>query len=422
VKPALYYPWVYLKGGAERTLLELMRRSRNDWTLYTNHYEPEATFPEFASVPVVLLPRVSVDRSVANVARAAMTLMTQRFDLAHHDALMVMSEGLGNLLAARTYLPTSCICLTPLKVAYDETTRGMFYRRRLRLHYRVALAAYKRLEKPLWRRYVRVFCNSDEVRRRLLAARLVEPGRVEVSHHGVDAQRYRPDGRREPFFLLPGRIMWQKNVELAIRAWRIFKPASTDGPFSLVVAGMVDAKSRAYLEQMRADAQGRPDIVFISSPTDAELLDLYQRCHATVFPAASEDWGLVPLESMACGKPVLATDRGGPRESVIDGRTGFLRPNDPIAFGRALYDLANMPAERLDAMSRSARERALQFPWQRFVERIDEHVELLGLLHAAAKSRPGFPDHSLLGIPPPPFDAPALQLGVASSAGGTGGD
>ncbi len=385
MKVAIHYPWVYLKGGAERVLLELMNRSRHDWTLYTNRYEPESTFPEFKSIGIVQLQEVSVRRTIQDVVRAGLTMITQRLDLDEHDALIVMSEGLGNLLAARSTIPTSCICLTPLKVAYDRETRRMFFRGRLRLHYRAAFLAYRHLDRPTWHRYIRVFCNSHEVRRRLLAAHLVEERRIEVAHHGVDTDRFRPDGRREPFFLVPGRIMWQKNIELAIHAWKVFKPSPDDNPFRLVVAGMVDAKSRPYLEQMRVNAEGRHDILFVDSPTDTDLLDLYQSCHATVFPAANEDWGLVPLESMACGKPVVATDRGGPRESVIDGLTGFLRADHPHAFASAMRDLASMPPDTWDGFSARARERSYAFPWQRFVERIDEHVELLGLVRAAGR-------------------------------------
>jgi hypothetical protein len=125
---------------------------------------------------------------------------------------------------------------------------------------------------------------------------------------------------------------------------------------------------------------------------------------------------------MACGKPVIATDRGGPRESVVDGSTGFLRPADPNAFAGAIRALAYMPAEQLEMMSKSGRERALQFPWQRFVERIDEHVELLGLLRAAAQSRPGFPDHAPRPAFRPSFEAPALQVAAAASVSGGAGD
>jgi hypothetical protein len=45
MRVAAYYPWIYLRGGAERTILETLRRSRHDWTLFTNRYDREATFP-----------------------------------------------------------------------------------------------------------------------------------------------------------------------------------------------------------------------------------------------------------------------------------------------------------------------------------------------------------------------------------------
>ena len=380
MRPALYYPWVYLKGGAERVILELMTRSRNDWTLYTNHFEPAATFPELSDVRVVRLPEISVRRNIREVVRAGATLLTQSLNLAQHDSLFVISEGLGNIVAARSGVPTSCICLTPLKVVYDQYTRDKFFSAGGRHHYRVAFGLYEMADRKLWRNYVRVFTNSEEVKRRLISADLVDGNRVEVAHHGVDHERWWPDGRREPFFLVPGRIMWQKNVELAIEAWSRFKPNPSDNEFRLVVAGMMDTKSRPYLKALMAKAASRPDISFVPGPTDAEMLDLYQRCWAVIFTPANEDWGLVPLEAMACGKPVLATRRGGPRETVIDGVTGFLRLDHPRTFANALTTLASMPPARLDQLGVDSRARALAFPWSRFVERIDDHVDELAPL------------------------------------------
>jgi glycosyltransferase involved in cell wall biosynthesis len=380
MRPALYYPWVYLKGGAERVILELMTRSRNDWTLYTNHFEPQATFPELSNVKVVRLPEISVRRNIQEVARAGATLLTQRVNLAHHDALFVISEGLGNIVAARSSVPTSCICLTPLKVVYDEYTRNQFFANGRRPHYKVAFSLYEMADRRFWRNYVRVFTNSEEVKRRLVSANLVHHSRVEVAHHGVDGERWQPDGRREPFFLVPGRIMWQKNVQLAIDAWTRFKPQPSDNDFRLVIAGMVDTKSRPYLKSLMEKAADRPDIAFIQGPSDAEMLDLYQRCWAVVFTPANEDWGLVPLEAMACGKPVLAARRGGPRETVVHGATGFLRLDHPRTFASAMTTLAKMPTDQLDQMGKQARARALDFPWSRFVSRIDDHVEELAPL------------------------------------------
>jgi len=402
MRPAIYYPWVYLKGGAERVLIELMQRSRHQWTLYTNHFEPEATFPEFAQLPIVPLHRISVRRSIPGVASAAYRLMRQRLDLESHDSLVVVSEGLGNFIAARSTVPTSCICLTPLKVAYEPFTRQQFFGGRPRLHYRGAFALYRRVEQPSWNRYRRVFCNSGETRRRLLAARLVEETRLEVLHHGVDTARFQPSGRREPFFLVPGRIMWQKNVGLAIDAFLQFKPRVNRNEFKLVIAGMVDAKSRTYFESLRSRAVGREDVRFIESPTDPALLDLYQRCHAVVFPPRCEDWGLVPLEAMACGKAVLAVDRGGPRESIINGETGFLRLDDHDAFAQAMTSLAAMAPVQLDEMGARSRLRAGTFSWDAFASRMDDHIDELGLTD---------------GVPaqPAPADA-ALAVAVGAQA------
>ncbi len=375
MRPALYYPWVYLKGGAERTLLELMTRSRYEWTLYTNRYEPDNTFPAFAELPVREMGTVSVRRSVVDVARAGITLLTQTIDAERHDSLTVMSEGLGNLVALRSLLPTSCICLTPLKIVYDSVTRAHYFRGGRRIPQRVATQLYAQVERPAWRRYVRVFCNSAETLRRVRDAGLVDPERLEVAYHGVDLDRFRPDGRRESFFLLPGRMMWAKNIELAIRAWRLFKPHASSNAFRLVIAGMVDRKSRPYVSMLRAMAGGRGDIEFVETPSDAELTDLYARCHAVLFPSMNEDFGLVPLEAMAAGKPVLAVDRGGPRETVIDGHTGLLLPDSAQAFGYAMRSLALLPASELDSMGIRARARASQFSWDRFVDRMDEHLD-----------------------------------------------
>ena len=380
LNPAIYYPWVYLKGGAERVILELVQRSRHHWTVYTNHFDAAATFPDLGGIDMVQLPQVSVRRGIPQVAHAGFTLLTQKLDLEAHDSLFVVSEGLGNLVATRSRIPTSCICLTPLKVVYDSVTRGRFFDGRRRPAFRAAFALYEQFDRPAWRRYVRVFANSGEVRRRLLENDLVESDRIEVAYHGVDLDRYQPAGGREPVFLVPGRIMWQKNLELTIDAWRLFKPDPASSAFRLVIAGMVDAKSRPYLAALRERAGDRQDIEFVVSPADDRLIELYQQAWAILFAPRNEDWGLVPLEAMACGKPVIATDRGGPRESVVDGVTGMLRPDRPEDFARAIAELAANGEAEMDALALRARARALEFPWSRFVHRIDEHVEELAAL------------------------------------------
>ena len=375
MRVALYYPWIYLKGGAERALYELVTRSRHSWTVYTNHFEPDATFPGFRELDVIKLPEISVRRNVRSVVSAALTVTLQSIDMSGHDAAVTFSEGLGNLVAMRLKIPTTCVCLTPLKVLYDDVTYQRFFDSQRRGHYRAALAVYQAVDRHTWRHYDRVFCISETVRERLLANHLIEEDRIEVLHPGVDHERFRPNGASEHLFLLPGRIMWQKNIELAIESWRFFKPHPSDNDYRLVVAGMVDAKSRPYLESLRQMVTWRDDVEFICSPDDETLHRLYRRALGVLFTAPSEDFGLVPLEAMACGKPVIAQRRGGPTETIIDGETGILTSGEPRAFAAAMKRLAGMSQMQLSAMQNDARARAVGFDWKYFVGRIDDHLE-----------------------------------------------
>jgi len=139
---------------------------------------------------------------------------------------------------------------------------------------------------------------------------------------------------------------------------------------------MVDEKSRPYLALLRSLARGRVDIEFVIRPSDEELLDLYDRSFAVLFTPPNEDWGIVPLEAMAFGKPVISVACGGPQESVLDGETGFLLPPLANRFTVPMARLTQEPA-LYRRMSAAARERARLFSWETFARRIDGYIDSL---------------------------------------------
>src|SRR5262245_41240735 len=111
---ALYYPWLYLRSGCERTISELITRSRHNWTLITNRYEADSTFPELKSANVIELSRVPVNRSIKNVLKAGYRIIGQRLPLEGQDALVVFCEGMGDLVTFRnSEIPLVCLCFTP---------------------------------------------------------------------------------------------------------------------------------------------------------------------------------------------------------------------------------------------------------------------------------------------------------------------
>ena len=145
---------------------------------------------------------------------------------------------------------------------------------------------------------------------------------------------------REPIFLVAGRMVWQKKLELAIDAMRIAVAMGLAG--RLIIAGAVDEKSREYVNGLRARAAGLP-ITFEEGPSDERLIELYQEATALLFTAPNEDWGIVPLEAMASGTPVIAVASGGPCESVVHGETGWLLPARPKAFADQMLAVARCP-------------------------------------------------------------------------------
>jgi glycosyltransferase involved in cell wall biosynthesis len=376
---ALYYPWIYLTSGAERTILELTAGSRHDWTLFTNHYEPESTFPGFSDRQVVRLAEVAVRRSIGAVASAACRIAAQRLPIASYDALVVVCEGVGDLALFRSSIrPAYCICLTPLRAAFDPEYRRRAEQQRGpigRVILRAGLSAFRAADRRAWKSYTRVFCISEEVKRRAVAGRLAPANALEVLHPGIGIRGVAPSEVFDPFFLVPGRIMWTKNIELAILAFDRFRERSTLGPpFRLVIAGAVDRKSEPYLARLMSLAASLHGVEFRIAPSDAELRDLYRTCYAVLFPAFNEDWGIVPIEGMSFGKPVIATDRGGPREIVRPDVDGFLEEPEPIAFAGRMLDLAQSPS-LARTMGRAAFSRSQAFSWTTFAARIDQAIE-----------------------------------------------
>jgi glycosyltransferase involved in cell wall biosynthesis len=102
--------------------------------------------------------------------------------------------------------------------------------------------------------------------------------------------------------------------------------------------------------------------------------DLYARCTAVLFTAFNEDFGLTPVEAMARGKPVIAVNCGGPRETVLHDVTGLLVDADPARFAQAMSSLTADEA-RLRAMGSAGLERARKFTWQRFVADLDDEID-----------------------------------------------
>ena len=129
-----------------------------------------------------------------------------------------------------------------------------------------------------------------------------------VIHPPVSTAEFEPVDKQEDYYLVLGQLVRYKRADLAVEAFnRMQKP--------LVVVG--DGELMAELRR-----NAGPTVRLLGRLSFNEIREHYARCRALIFPG-EEDFGIVPVEAMASGRPVIAYGRGGALETVVDGRTGL---------------------------------------------------------------------------------------------------
>jgi glycosyltransferase involved in cell wall biosynthesis len=376
MKIALYQPWIYLHGGLEKSLLELVTRSEHEWVVYTGHYEPENTFKEFSNVDVRVLKPTTVKRTIGGTLYSAFQVASQSIPDEDFDAVVVWCDGIGDLITYRNHdLPIFNICSTPLRAAFDPVYQEMALKNKNAVYgvlYKAFKAVFKYFDRIAWSYYDGIITTSTEVKNRIVKGKLcVDESKMVMAYPGVDWHKSLSNVTYEPYILMPGRIMWTKNIQQGIEA---FVEANLPSPWKLVIAGYVDAKSHGYLNELKAKVPEGVNVEFVISPTSEALNALYARASFCLFTPLNEDWGIVPLESMSNGKAVIANARGGPLESILNNDTGFLHePDDLAGWANSIQKLALDPALCI-AMGQQANEHVKNFTWQQFVQRVDESM------------------------------------------------
>jgi phosphatidyl-myo-inositol alpha-mannosyltransferase len=168
------------------------------------------------------------------------------------------------------------------------------------------------------------------------------------------------DGRETILFV--GRLEPRKGLAYLVRAFLRLKPAFPH--LRLLVVGRDDKRQQAKAMAM-VPPRLRPDLSFVGAVPQADLPSWYASADVLCAPSlGGESFGMVLVEAMAVGLPVVCSDIGGYRDVVGDGRDGLLvPPRDPEALATALGGLLDNPARRA-AMGEAARSTAARYAWE----------------------------------------------------------
>lgn len=225
-----------------------------------------------------------------------------------YDAVVVSHHAFATQAVFATDAPVIAYVHSPARWAWDPALRAGEGGGRAGAAILTSLAAVaRRCETSAAPKLHAVVANSSAVAERVKQWW----GRgASVVHPPVDTVGYTPDPsiRREEFFLLAGRLVPYKRPDIAVRA-----AAAADVP--LIVAG--DGRAMRMCRQLAG-----PRTTFLGRVPQDALVDLHRRARALLMPGV-EDFGIVPVESMATGTPVIALGEGGAMDTVVPGATGM---------------------------------------------------------------------------------------------------
>lgn len=291
-----------------------------------------------------------------------MPLALEQFDLRDYDLVLSSESGpaKGVLTSPRTL--HICYCHTPMRYVWDMYHEYMAMSGPVKRVLMAPLLHYLRLWDRLSADRVDCFvANSTNV-----AMRIEKHYRraAEVVYPPVDTDAFFIADEIGDFYLMAGQLVGYKRADLVVKAFtRMGK--------RLVVIG--DGEQMTMLRKIAG-----PSVEFLGWQPFAVLRDHYARCRALLFPG-EEDFGIVPLEAMASGRPVIAFGRGGALETVVEGRTGlFFQEQTEEAILDAVARFEGM--ESL-FFPEDIRSHALKYGRERF------RSEMTGLIGSQLKSR-----------------------------------
>lgn len=245
----------------------------------------------------------------------------------------------------------------------------------------------------------RIICASHDEARLVAELCDVSPERIAVVPCGVDLEHFRPLdkpsaksrlglGADDPVILFVGRIEPLKGIDILLRA-----TSQLDGPFRLLVVGgdQRDNERLLYLRELVDELGLAGRVTFVPALLHEALADYYNAADVCVVPSYYESFGMVALEAMACGVPVIASAVGGLPETVRDGESGLLvSDNTPEAFAGRLELLLGDPELRWE-LSMGARSLAAQYSWANVAEQVE------AVYHDLVMQYKGVIEHGLAG-------------------------
>ncbi len=229
----------------------------------------------------------------------------------------------------------------------------------------------------IWTNYVRIFykkyfkhvekrvCNSkntqDRIKKYLNSdARIIFPP--------VDTKKYHFE-KSKNFWLSVNRLTAHKRIDIQLKAFKKIPEQK------LIIVGSYE-NSRSFLQEKKhLEKILPPNVKIVHWADDEKLKELYSTCKGFITTAKDEDFGMTAIEAMASGKPVIAPNEGGYKESIIDGKTGILIENiDEEKLAESVEKLGVELKKKTNKYNGACIKQARKFDIENFIKQIKEEI------------------------------------------------
>lgn len=325
-------------------MLEIFCELFPDAPIYTLLYDEHASGHVFRGkeIHTSFLQHLPLVRSYHRSLPMLMPIAIEQFDLSYFDVVISNSASFAKGVITKPKTLHISYCMTPTRYLWDDSQRY------------AEQANYPRLIKKLMSpmlSYLRIWDRDASARvDQFVSISNFVSKRIkkyynrdsEVIYPAFDSSKYHVSDKVDEYFLMVGRLVPYKKFDLAIKVFN-----AIDRPLKIVGDGS---------DMRRLKKMAKPNIEFIGQVSDPEVAELYSHAQALIFPQ-EEDFGLVPLESMASGRPVIAYRGGGALETVVQGKNGvFFDEQTEISMVQAIgeFEHAKFDPQKI-------REHALKF-------------------------------------------------------------
>ncbi len=371
MKVAIVHDYLKEYGGAERVveaLLEIWPRA----PVYTSVFLPQYAGPhrervEKWNIKTSFLQNFPFKDKLISMFRFIAPVVFRSFDLRKFDVIIVSSAGTytsPNLV--KTSKKTTLITYyhTPPRYLYgypvaNDWKRNIF-RRILLVLGKIPMYFLRILDKKAAQLPDYILSNSKEVAGRIKRFY----GRdATVIYPPVEIPRERGSSGRGNYYLIGGRVSRHKGFDIAVKAFT---------KLGLPLKAFGGTFASYGLDQFKKEAGS--NIEFLGEVSESLKWKLMRGAKAFVFPSEAEDFGIIPVEAMAVGTPVIALGQGGTLETVIDGKTGvFFNERTPESLIEAVKKFGRLNHRSITA--KNCINQAKRFSKERFKHEIKSFVE-----------------------------------------------